>query len=203
MNSHRLLVAVATCAAAFTPPAQTASVSATFSVQVTLYSSCIFNTGPGNVALSYTAFQSTAASASTTMQAQCTSDLPYQLSLSSTNTNTLSVTGSAASDTTIASAPLAVQLMSNVGNVSFSSAGNALSSGSETIPLTQISVSSSNNALPHPTFGAAASSLAPSAGSKVINASTNWTYSYSHQGSTAPVGAGSFSTVITYTAAKL
>lgn len=110
---------------------------------------------------------------------------------------------SAASDTTIASAPLAVQLMSNVGNVSFSSAGNALSSGSETIPLTQISVSSSNNALPHPTFGAAASSLAPSAGSKVINASTNWTYSYSHQGSTAPVGAGSFSTVITYTAAKL
>lgn len=27
------------------------------------------------------------------MQAQCTSDLPYQLSLSSTNTNTLSVTG--------------------------------------------------------------------------------------------------------------
>lgn len=93
MNSHRLLLAVATCAAAFTPPAQTASVSATFSVQVTLYSSCIFNTGPGNVALSYTAFQSTAASASTTMQAQCTSDLPYQLSLSSTNTNTLSVTG--------------------------------------------------------------------------------------------------------------
>jgi len=55
MNSHRLLAVVATCAAAFTPPAQTASVSATFSVQVTLYSSCIFNTGAGNVTVDYPA----------------------------------------------------------------------------------------------------------------------------------------------------
>ncbi|WP_374522133.1 spore coat protein U domain-containing protein [Hydrogenophaga sp.] len=93
MNSHRLLAVVATCAAAFTPPAQTASVSATFSVQVTLYSSCIFNTGAGNVTVDYTAFQSTAASVSTTMQVQCTSGLPYQVSFSSTDANQRTASG--------------------------------------------------------------------------------------------------------------
>ena len=94
MKLHRLLAVAMAWAAAFASPAQAGSVSAAFTVQVTLYSSCKFNTGPGNVALSYTAFQATAASASTTMQAQCTSDLPYQVSLSSTNPNTLSVQGS-------------------------------------------------------------------------------------------------------------
>lgn len=91
MKPHRLLVAVASCAAAFASPAQT--ISAAFNVQVTLNSACRFNTGPGNVALSYSAFQATVASSSTTMQVQCTSDLPYQVSLSSTNPNALSVDG--------------------------------------------------------------------------------------------------------------
>lgn len=109
----------------------------------------------------------------------------------------------ATSDTTInGSAPVAVQLVSNVGNVSFSSSGNPLSNGTVSIPLSRISVSSSNTALPHPTFGAAATTLAPPAGSRVINASSNWTFSYAHQGSTAPVGAGTFATQVTYTAAK-
>lgn len=109
---------------------------------------------------------------------------------------------SVASDTTISGAPVAVQLVSNVGNVSLSSSGSALTSGTETIALNQISVSSSNVALPHPGFGAAATTLTPSGSSKVINASTNWTFSYAHQGITAPIGAGTFTTQITYTAAK-
>lgn len=110
---------------------------------------------------------------------------------------------SAASDTTITSAPVAVQLVSNVGSVSFSSSGTALNNGTESIALSQISVNSSNTALPHPSFGAAATSLTPSAGTKVINASTNWTFNYNHQGSTTSLGAGTFTTQITYTAAKL
>lgn len=87
MNPHRLLAVVATCAAAFASPAQTATVSASFNVQVTLNSACRFNTGPGNVALSYTAFQTSVAAASSTMQVQCTSELPYQVSFSSTDPN--------------------------------------------------------------------------------------------------------------------
>jgi len=107
------------------------------------------------------------------------------------------------SNTTIASAPVAVQLVSNVGTVSFGSSGSALTNGTESIALNQISVTSSNTALPHPSFGAAATPLTPSAGTKVINASTNWTFNYNHQGNTTPLGAGTFTTQITYTAAKL
>lgn len=93
MKPHRLLAAVVTCAAAFASPAQTSSVSAAFNVQVTLNSACRFNTGPGNVSLSYSAFQATVATASNTMQVQCTSELPYQLSLSSTDPNQRSAQG--------------------------------------------------------------------------------------------------------------
>lgn len=111
----------------------------------------------------------------------------------------------AATDTTItATAAVAVQLVANVGNVNFSSSASGTgltSSTNEVIPFSQISVTSSNAALPHPAFGAAATSLPAGAG-KVINASTNWTFNYDHKGSTAPVGSGTFTTQITYTAAK-
>ena len=93
MKLLRLLAAAMACAAAFLSPAHAGSVSAAFTVQVTLYSACQFNTGPGNVALSYTAFQTTVASSSTTMQVQCTSELPYQVSLSGTDPNALSAQG--------------------------------------------------------------------------------------------------------------
>lgn len=108
----------------------------------------------------------------------------------------------AANNATIAGSSVAVQLSSNVGNVSFGSTGSPLTNGTETIALSQISVTSSNSALPHPGFGATATTLSPSAGTKVINTSANWTFSYAHQGSTAPTGAGTFTTEITYTAAK-
>jgi len=84
-------MAVAAGAAAFASPAQT--ISAAFNVQVTLNSACRFNSGPGNVTMSYTAFQATVATASTTMQVQCTTELPYQVSLSSTNPSALTAPG--------------------------------------------------------------------------------------------------------------
>jgi hypothetical protein len=114
---------------------------------------------------------------------------------------------SATSNITISGAgdgKVSVHLVSNVGTVSIRSSAANLTSGSETIPLSQISVSSDNANLPHPSFGAiTGTSLSPNPGSKVINTSANWTYSYSHLGGTTPVGAGNFTTEITYTAAKL
>ena len=44
-------------------------------------------------------------------------------------------------------------------------------------------------------------SVAPTAG-RVVNRSGSWTFSYSHQGSTAPVAAGDYQTTVTYTASK-
>lgn len=110
---------------------------------------------------------------------------------------------SATSNTPItSSAPVAVHLVSNVGSVNFGSSGSALTNGDETIALSQISVNSSNPSLQHPVFNATATTLTPSSGTKVINASTNWTFTYNHQGTDTPLGAGSFTTLITYTAAK-
>lgn len=91
-----------------------------------------------------------------------------------------------------------VQLLSNIGNVNFSSAGAALTSGPDSIPLAQIAVASAGT-LPHPAFGAAATTVNPTSG-RVINRTSNWTFSYNHQGATAPVGAGTYTTQVTYTA---
>ncbi|MGE0350775.1 hypothetical protein [Hydrogenophaga sp.] len=91
-----------------------------------------------------------------------------------------------------------VQLLSNIGNVNFSSAGAALTDGTESIPLSRIAVASAGT-LPHPTFGAAATTVTPTSG-RIINRTSNWTFSYNHQGATAPVGAGTYQTQVTYTA---
>lgn len=92
-----------------------------------------------------------------------------------------------------------VQLLSNIGNVNFSSAGADLSNGTETIPLSRIAVAVGGGTLAHPTFGAAATTVTPTSG-RIINRTSNWTYSYNHQGATAPVGAGNYQTTVTYTA---
>ncbi|QHE88529.1 hypothetical protein [Hydrogenophaga sp. BPS33] len=91
-----------------------------------------------------------------------------------------------------------VQLMANIGNVNFSSAGAALTSGPDSIPLSRIAVASVGT-LNHPTFSAAATAVTPTTG-RIINRSSTWTYSYNHQGATAPVGAGTYTTQVTYTA---
>lgn len=91
-----------------------------------------------------------------------------------------------------------VQLLSNIGNVNFASAGAALTSGADSIPLSRVAVASAGT-LAHPAFGAAATAVTPTAG-RVINRSGSWTFSYNHQGATAPVGAGTYTTQVTYTA---
>lgn len=91
-----------------------------------------------------------------------------------------------------------VQLLSNIGNVSFSSTGTALTDGTASIPLSRIAVASAGT-LDHPTFGAAATLVTPTSG-RVINRTSDWTFSYNHQGATVPVGAGAYETTVTYTA---
>lgn len=91
-----------------------------------------------------------------------------------------------------------VQLLSNIGNVNFSSAGADLVNGAESIPLSQIAVAAAGT-LAHPAFGAAATTVTPTSG-RIINRSSDWTFSYNHQGATAPVGAGTYETQVTYTA---
>lgn len=123
------------------------------------------------------------------------------------NTNTVDLVNFVLTDaqaTTDAAIPattggvVQVALQSNIGNVNLSSAGAALTSGPDSIPLSRIAVASGGT-LTHPAFGAAASTVTPTSG-RIINRSGSWTYSYNHQGATAPVGAGTYTTQVTYTA---
>lgn len=91
-----------------------------------------------------------------------------------------------------------VQLLSNIGSVNFASTGADLVNGAESIPLSRIAVASSGN-LDHPAFGAAATTVTPTSG-RIINRTSDWTFSYNHQGATAPVGSGNYETTVTYTA---
>lgn len=127
-----------------------------------------------------------------------------------TNTNTTDRVEFALSDPQVtvdgAVAPtsggtVSVALLSNVGTVDFASTGADLTDGTETIPLSSISVANTTGTLAHPTFNAAATPVATNVGSKVINRSGTWTFSYNHQGATTPVGAGTYDTTVTYTAA--
>jgi hypothetical protein len=94
-----------------------------------------------------------------------------------------------------------VALLSNVGAVDFGSLGADLTDATsgDTIPLSSISAADSGT-LAHPAFGTTGS-VAPTAG-RVVNRSGSWTFSYNHQGSTAPVAAGDYQTTVTYTASK-
>ena len=98
---------------------------------------------------------------------------------------------------------VSVALLSNVGNVNFSSTGSDLADTlipSNTIPITRISATDTGT-LAHPVFNAGAISVAPTSG-RVINRTDTWTFSYDNQGATAPVGAGTYESTVTYTAAK-
>ncbi len=99
-------------------------------------------------------------------------------------------------------AAVSVALLSNVGNVSFSSSGLALDDGAgNAIPLSAISVGTTTGNLAHPTFNAAAATVLATSGAKVINRSGTWAFNYNHLGATAPVGAGTYQTTVVYTAA--
>lgn len=95
--------------------------------------------------------------------------------------------------------PVQVALLSNVGSVDFGSAGADLSDGTSTIPLSRIAVTTPTGNLAHPAFNAAATPVLPTSG-RVVNRSGTWAFSYNHQGATAPVGAGTYTTQVTYTA---
>jgi hypothetical protein len=95
-------------------------------------------------------------------------------------------------------APVSVALRANIGSVNFGSTGAALTDGTDTIPLSRITGTSAGT-LAHPAFNATAASVAPTSG-RVIDRSGTWNFSYAHQGATAPVGAGTYTTVVKYTA---
>ena len=57
----------------------------TFSVSIITIASCTLATPPGNINFAYTSFQVSAASASTTFAVNCTTGIPYTLSLDATS----------------------------------------------------------------------------------------------------------------------
>ena len=96
--------------------------------------------------------------------------------------------------------PVNVSLRANVGNVDLESTGADLTNGSETIPLTRLSVPTTTGNLAHPAFNGSIS-VVPNIGTSVISRTGTWAYSYDHQGAGAAApGAGTYTTVVTYTA---
>jgi spore coat protein U-like protein len=60
------------------------TVTTTFPVQVTVPENCLLSSPPGNLAFTYTSFQASAATASTSFAVTCASNTPYTLSLDAT-----------------------------------------------------------------------------------------------------------------------
>lgn len=95
---------------------------------------------------------------------------------------------------------VAVQLWTNNGSANLNCAGAALTSGTNTIPLTDITVTSlaSGGSLAHP--GSSLSCTSAARGSAGTNNLTDtWTFAYAP--ATLPA-AGSYTTVVTYTASQ-
>ena len=61
-----------------------ATVTTTFPVQVSVPENCVLSSPPGNLAFTYTSFQASAATASTSFAVTCASNTPYTLSLDAT-----------------------------------------------------------------------------------------------------------------------
>ena len=90
MNKRIALAAAVASMLAALPAAQAAgTATGGFNVTVNLTSKCQITTAPSDVAFSYTSFQATNASASTTYAVQCTNSLPYTMALDATATNTV------------------------------------------------------------------------------------------------------------------
>lgn len=111
--------------------------------------------------------------------------------------------GSASPFASIASVVLPVEVRSNAGQVSIRAAVSVpLSNGSQTLPMSDISVVSSDASLPAPPLpasgtGASVNVTGTAFANLVTQRSANWTFSYT--GSTAPM-AGAYSGQITFTA---
>lgn len=94
------------------------------------------------------------------------------------------------------------RVLGNGGNVSLTANGVAggLTNGTQTIPWSQITFTTSAPGLPHPAIGngvaGAVSSLTAAAG--VVNQTATWTFNYSN---TTAMAAGTYNGRVTYTAA--
>jgi len=108
-------------------------------------------------------------------------------------------TATATDDNGTSDGAVSVQLWTNNGSASLGCSGAALTSGANTIPLTDITVSSAGGGtLAHPGANLACSSAARgSAG--VNNLSDSWTFAYAP--AALPPG-GNYTTTITYTASQ-
>jgi len=118
------------------------------------------------------------------------------------STNPLDVgTGAAAGSITNtgpapAGATIPVRVFGNNGQVTVTSSNPAvLTNGTDTIPFTELSVSSNNAAFAAPTFGGGTS--LPTLAGRVTNQTANWTYSYANN--TTPAF-GTYEGRVTYTA---
>lgn len=89
-----------------------------------------------------------------------------------------------------------VRVFGNDGQITITATNPAnLTSGSDTIPFTELSVGSDNAALQAPAFGGGTST--PTAAGRVTNQTANWTYSYAN---TATPAFGTYTGRVTYTA---
>lgn len=87
-----LFPAVLAVAAALSLPSQAATATDDFNVSVTLTSACRLSTLPGDIALTYTSFTTTAVTNTSPFAVECTNSLPYDLSLSSASADQLGLT---------------------------------------------------------------------------------------------------------------
>jgi hypothetical protein len=102
--------------------------------------------------------------------------------------------------------PVAVRVLGNGGNISFTAAGtlNGLTHTTipaQTVPWTQVTPTSSNSAgLPHPAIGNGVAGAATSlpATANIVNQSANWSFAYNNS---SAIGSGTYNGQIVYTAA--
>lgn len=157
-----------------------------------------FSVGPGT----YPAVDSSISSVSIAMQPS----IPGVPTLPTTTANNVSVNwnGAALSFTpTPASMTVPVQVRSNAGQISIrASVATPLTSGADTIPLSQIQVSSSDANLPAPAIpdtgtGASVNVTGTAFGNLVTSRDANWTFSYNPAVLPAP---GTYNGQISFTA---
>lgn len=117
-------------------------------------------------------------------------------------TNPLDVGTGAAAGSITSTGPTAgpgaipVRVFGNDGQITITATNPAsLTDGANTIPFTQLSVTSSNAALPAPAFSGGTS--LPTLAGRVTNQTANWTYTYAN---TTTPGFGTYTGRVTYTA---
>jgi spore coat protein U-like protein len=110
-----------------------------FTVSVITTNSCQLYTPPGDISLSYTSFQVSAAAANTSFGVRCTTALPYTMALDATSGTIVGLTYTLALSQTSATGNGVIQNYSVNGSIAGGQAGTcatASCSGSQTRTLT-------------------------------------------------------------------